>query len=382
MRHQSIYKALRRPRSVILKSLHFVSPAVLAFAGPAAAQSTYENNSGGSVLLYGSLNPAYQSVDDGVDSFGNLVDSSHAQSRLGLWVEQEGNSGVLKFNFETGIGAPLSGKFSQTNSPSWSWTRTSIRHADLSYESDGIGKIYFGQGSMAADGVAQQDLSGTQLVIYNAIGDTAGSFEFRNAAGDLTGISIGSVMPDLDGGRLGRVRYDTPSFSGFTISGSYGKEILKSGVDDVFYDVALRYANEFDGTQVSGAIAWGRKDPANGGSNIDNTFGSIGILLQSGLNFTLGAGQQTDSGRYGYGKIGYIGNWWSVGQTAIALDYYGGSDFNVSGSSSSTWGLGVVQKIDSANAEAYFGYRKYEYSDSLDDYKDISSVFAGARWAF
>ena len=50
---------------------------------------------------------------------------------------------------------------------------------------------------------------------------------------------------DGDRFRRNRVRYDTPTFAGFTASASWGED------DD--YDIALRYAKEFNGLRVAAA---------------------------------------------------------------------------------------------------------------------------------
>src|SRR5690606_29584219 len=48
--------------------------------------------------------------------------------------------------------------------------------------------------------------------------------------------------------RANLVRYVSPTFSGFTFSASWG--------EDDFWDVALRYANEFNGVRVAGGIGY------------------------------------------------------------------------------------------------------------------------------
>ncbi len=355
---------------------------VLAVAAtPAVAELKYSNGSGGTVTLYGQLNPSFQSVDDGVESYRNLTDSSHSNSRLGIKVDQPYSWGTLGFNFETSIGAPGSSSFSQTDSPDFEWDRTKIRKVDFEVRTESAGTFYIGQGSMASDGVATQDLSRTNLVMGNAIGDTAGGFQFRTSAGALSGTSIGSVMPNLDGGRRGRIRYDTPSFGGFTLAVAAGEEVLSTSNSDEYYDVAVRYSNDFNGTRVRGAIGYNQRD-RTGSSNVKDTFGSIAVLLPSGINFHFSMGDRDDGGDYAYGKVGYIGKWWSPGDTAIGVDYYDGSDFGTSGSDSDSYGLGVVQYFDDANVQAYASYRRYDYSEPGTSYLKASSLFMGARWQF
>ena len=190
--------------------------ALLTLAGPAAAEFTYSYGSGVDVTFYGQLNPSFLSFDDGVDSTGRLTDSSHSNSRVGIRVAKPYGWGTLGFNFETGLGLPGSARFSQTGSPDLIRDRTVVRKVDLEFRTERFGTFYVGQGSMATDGVATQDLSRTGLVLSNSVGDTAGAFEFRTAAGALSDITIDSSMRNLDGGRRGRLRYDTPSINGFT----------------------------------------------------------------------------------------------------------------------------------------------------------------------
>lgn len=348
---------------------------------PVQAEMKYDNESGGFVKLYGQFNPAFQSVDDGVSSTNTLVDSAHSNTRVGVWVNQPMGTGTFTFNFETALGLRSSDGVTRTTTPKGlDWSRTKLRKIDFGYNSGTYGKFFLGQGSMATDGIADTDLSGTGLVLYNAIGDTAGSFTFQTAAGTDSGISIGSVSSSFDGGRRGRVRYDTPEFSGFTVSVAAGEEILASNSNDTFYDVALRYANEFSGGKMVGGFGFSRRD--RGGVDRDDTFGSFSVLLNSGFNASMAAGSRDSGEDYIYGKLGYSGGWFSIGRTSLAVDIYDGSNFSTSGSSTRAYGIGAVQNIDSLNMEAYLGLRGYQFSDVAMAYQDIESVFFGARWKF
>ncbi|MEP1929895.1 MAG: hypothetical protein ABJJ37_01285, partial [Roseibium sp.] len=260
------------------------------------------------------------------------------------------------------------------------WQRTDIRKVDFSFKTANYGTFSAGQGNMATDGAAETDLSGTTLVNYSSVPDTAGSFEFRTSAGALSGITIGDNFSNFDGSRRGRVRYDSPTFSGFRVSAAWGKEILAENNDDEFMDVALRYANEFGKIKLAGAVGISRRD--SNGTDRDDTIGSISMLHDTGFNATLALGDREGAGDYRYGKVGYIGNWLSAGTTALSVDYYDGSDTISSGSSSESFGFGVVQRIDSVRLEVYLGYRTYELSETTQSYQDASSVLFGTRLKF
>lgn len=358
--------------------------AIALFTVPALAELKYDNDSGGSVRLYGQFDPAYLSFDDGVTTTGKFVDNANSNSRVGLDLIQPYGASTFRFNFETALGLRQSSGMSQTHTPSVvNWQRTNIRKVDFSLKNDSYGTFYAGQGSMATDGVAENDMSGTTLATYSSIGDTAGSFEFRDANGNLSGVSISDVFSDLDGGRRGRIRYDTPTFGGgFTVALAYGEEVLASNNNDKYTDIALKYANTFGDYKVKGAVGFSRRD--RNGTNQDDTIGSVSVLHTSGVSFGLAAGSRKDGGDYAYGKVGYQGKWLSVGKTALSIDYFDGSDFNTglaTSSSSKSIGIGAVQTFDRIRGEAYLGYRTYELSDSTaTTYQDASSILFGIRW--
>lgn len=339
-------------------------------AAPVFAELKYENASGGFVLLYGQASPAFLSVDDGFRTYDDFTDNSHSNTRVGLKAEQPMSGGTFRFHFETGLGFATTANLSQDTDPdTLNWQRTSLRFVDFSYEGDTWGRLSIGQGSMATDGAADQTLNGVFMVQYNGVPDFAGSYQFRDGAGTLSGIAIGDVTSSLDGGRKGRIRYDTPTFNGFTVSVAAGTEILADNNDDDFYDIALRHSMDTGTAQINSAIGFSRKESS--GVDTDDVMGSVSVLLDSGLNFTVAAGSRDSSGSYVYGGVGYTADWTSLGSTSIGVDYYSGSDFVSDGSDSAAYGIGIQQVVDSINTEFYLGYRNHELSEIGTDYEDV-----------
>ncbi|SDC91326.1 porin [Ruegeria marina] len=358
-----------------------VALAAALVAAPAAAELKWDNASGGYVRIYGQISPAWQSVDDGVTSKDTFVDNTHSNSRVGLWVVQPLNQSTFKFNFETALGLRGSGGVSQTSTPKGiDWDRTSIRKVDLSFSGDSWGSVHFGQGSMASDGIADISLNHNAMTTYNSVGDFAGGFEFRTTAGALSGVTIAAVNPSLDGGRQGRVRYDTPSFNGFSVALAAGTDVLTLGNSDKYYDIALRYAGEFNGAEVKAGLGFSRRDRA--GVNRDDTFGSVAVKLRSGFNFAAAAGSRKNDGNYGYVLVGYEAQFWQVGLTSFAIDYYNGNDFGLAGRQSETLGIGINQNFDASNTQVYLGYRNHRLSDPGTSYNDVDAFLFGARWRF
>lgn len=358
-----------------------VALAAILAAAPAAAELKWDNASGGSVRIYGQVSPVWQSVDDGVVTTDNFLDNAHSNTRAGLWVVQPMSQGTFKFNLETAFGLRSTAGVSQTNTPKGiDWDRTDIRKVDFSFASTSWGTVYVGQGSMASDGIADISLNNNSMTTYNSVGDFAGAFQFRTTAGALSGVTVGSVNPSLDGGRQGRVRYDTPSFNGFSVSLAAGTDVLTPGNSDKYYDIALRYSGEFDGTKVKGGVGFSRRD--RGGVDRDDTFGSLAVKLRSGLNFAVAAGSRKNDGNYTYVLAGYEAEFFSVGMTSFAVDYYNGSDFGLAGRESETIGVGLNQNFDNINTQVYLGYRNHKLADPGTSYNDVNAFLFGARWKF
>ena len=292
------------------------------------------------------------------------------------------NQNRLRFNFETGLGILNTSETNQIDNPDWiDWQKTDIRKLEGVFEG-AWGSIWLGQGSMASDGAAEVDNSGTSLAGYVNLADTAGSYLFRDGE-TLSGIDIGDAFKDFDGGRRFRLRYDTPDFAGFTVSAAYGEEVLDSENDNTYYDLAVRYGIANEVIEFDAALAYSWEDDED--DTVEQLIASGSLThVPTGLNLTLAAGdRQDEGGGYGYIKIGWNGDLLRYGSTAFAVDYYDGSDFVTSGSESASWGAQAVQNFDDWGLEAYLGYRVYSYDDNSEaDYQDVSAMLVGARWKF
>lgn len=355
-----------------------------ALAAPAFAGPTYTNNTGGTFTWYGQFDPAFTSYDDGVDRYNQVTDYAGSNSRIGFRLSQDFGQNTFGFRFETAFGLRGSDSISQTSrGDKLSWDRTNIRHVDFSLKTANYGTFSAGQGSMASDDLASNDLSGSGLVLNSAVADPAGGYAFRDAAGNLTAVSVGDIFTDYDGGRLGRVRYDSPELAGFTVSASYGTDILNTNNDRETYDVAVRYGNDDLGDFALEAALGAAWTEQTGRADRRDVVGSVSLAHKTtGLSVSLTAGERDIAGSYGYAKIGYDADLFAFGSTAFAVDYYDGSDLVSNGDSAESWGIGAVQKIDSLNVEAYVAYRDYSYADTTTSYQDSNVILAGARWKF
>lgn len=336
------------------------------------------------VRFSGQINMGVLHYDDGVDGYTNFVDNDNSSSRVRLQIFMNGyDSWKMESTLEAEYQPLASNVVSQLNDePNWDFPSTNIRKAEIAFSNERFGKLWLGQGSMATDGTAEVDNSGTAIIAYSSLSDTAGGYFFRNSADALSDITVGSAFSNFDGlSRKLRVRYDTPTFHGFGLRTSYGEDAL-AGKDAPLYDIAATYSGSFETIELDGAIgyAW------NTDSDIETLSGSIsGLHKPSGISLTLAAAREYSEGvqgRYGYVKLGYEREFFDIGSTAFSIDYYFGTDIAASDSDSSSIGLAAVQNIDDYNLSLWALWRNYSYDDEADDYEDGQAVFGGALFKF
>ncbi|WP_371037782.1 MULTISPECIES: porin [unclassified Rhodosalinus] len=359
-------------------------------AGTSAGAQTFENDTGGSVRFYGQASPSYLSFDDGEETTGKIVDNSNSNTRFGFAVTQPMSDGDLVFTFETGLGFRQSALLSQSNTPpTLDWRRTALRRLEAAYTAD-FGTLAIGQGFMATDNVATLDPSGTALVVSVGVSDAA--FAFREKSGALSDVRVIDAFKEFDGARLFRIRYDTPTYSGFSGAVSYGRNVLAEDDDTDYYDIALRWSGTQGDFALAAAAGYAWEDEGNsrapglkpGDVTTNERYsGSFSLLhTPTGLNLSASAGGDPDGGNYGFVRAGWVYDVTSQGPTALAVSYYGGSDVAEENSSSEGVGFAAMQTFTDLDLDVYLGYREYYYDDDAASYQDASSVFLGARFKF
>lgn len=351
---------------------------VLLGASSASAQS-FENETGGTVRFYGQVSPSYLSFDDGKTSTGNFVDNANSNTRLGFVIEQPAWGVGLVLTFETSLGFVQTSEVSQNDTPpALAWERTDLRKFEAAYSGE-FGKLSIGQGSMATDGVATLDASGTGIVGSVTVPDTAGAFAFREDSGHLSGVTVSKAYKDFDGGRRFRIRYDTPKYGGVSIAMAYGQNILTEDDETDYYDIGLTWSGTQGDLELAAAVGYAWDD---GDETTKRYAGSFSMQhTPTGLNLSLSAGADPDAGSYGYVKAGWKGDLIVPGPTALSIDFYDGNDIAVDNSSSEAFGLSAVQTFTDMDLEVYLGYRAYSYDDSTS-YQDADSFLFGARYKF
>ena len=250
-------------------------------------------------------------------------------------------------------------------------------------KSDQLGKLSLGRQSQASDNTAiLVDGSGSLVPANWVLFDTA-NFNVRNNFfanvqwSDFGGCgNMGGAAGDCNGATRNVLRYDSPTFGGFSVSASWG--------EDDMWDVAARYAGEFSGFKLAAAAAYTEiSDEAFNGSGIagdSSQYFQAGAFLMhvpTGL-FAYGAYGQLESDlRVGdsvtwYGKAGLRTRLSSLGHTVFYGEYMnsqGDDDFSAAFYSGAVglgagvdtemdlWGVGIVQEIDAAAMSVWVKYR-------------------------
>jgi len=342
--------------------------------------------------ISGQVNRALLIGDDGTTGFVSHVDNDNSSTRIRFDAEGRVTDDFsVKSRIEVELqinpsNADPGGGGLQTNAGGAGGFNA--RKAYVAFNSKTFGQLTMGQESVATDGIVNADLSGTSVAISSDAEDFAGGVGFSNSAnGNRVGLEIQDGFDDFDGaGQFGDrqtlVRYDSPRFLGFQLSGAHGVDGSDGNSQTV--DVALRYGGTIWDTKVEAGIGYAHTDADRGASpsladpNESFVGGSVGLLHQpTGLNVHYSQGkvmwEQDSPARPGpsfwYVKGGWIGTIFSMGKTAVAVEYgeYMNDDGpRLAGLTASddnfgrVYGVALVQKIDEAATELYAGVRRYE----------------------
>ena len=279
-------------------------------------------------------------------------------------------------------------------------------------KSDHMGKLSVGLLSQASDNTAILVDGSGSLVQANWVAFDANSFGIRFQGGLQSGLvwgnagscrGMGGAWGDCNGIPLNGVRYDTPTFAGFSMSAGWG--------EDDFWDVALRYAGEFHHVKIAFAAAYNESTEPFAIQGIvgPNTlqYFQMGIYLQhvpSGLFVLYNYGHLDEErdinggGRIAppdtdthYIKAGLRKQFHPLGHTIFYGEYLHNDDGSLfvsapgpfafaTGSELDVWGLGVVQEIDAAAMSVWIKYRNLSYDDNNVlglGYEDFDYVAVG-----
>ncbi len=342
-------------------------------AGPAAGDRPVSSGQDRIKLaISGQINRMINVADDGGQTTIYHVDNVNSSSRLRF-------VGTGELTEDLTLGTALEAELISNPSTVVSQTEQDTgaanfrdRRVEAYLDSKRFGRFWLGKGWTASDATSEVDLSGTSVIGYSGVDFTAGGLLFRDKdSGALTDTSIGDVFSNFDGlGRKDRLRYDTPTWRGFTLAGSI--------IEDQQWDGALRWSGQGYGVQAAGAAAVSR--PSN--SEIHRRYnGSFSVLgLNSGLSLTAAGGlddrKQRKDSNFWYVKVGWESpRIFKFGSTALALDYGKASDIDLDGDDADTVGFQFVQNVASHGTQLFTGVR---YHDLDRDGANTESIWVSS----
>jgi predicted porin len=373
----------------------------------------------------GQVNEAIIFWDDGFESNAGVYTNDASRTRFRF----RGDAAVADgwkagYLLEVGVRSQNSKRFNQDQPAATGGDNGfDLRHSVWYLDSKTFGRVWVGLTGGASESVTETDISGTNDVAKFAdLEDLGGGLGLRRANGNYTRGAGGLISIDGatgttndvtlrrlirdsgnqqgEGRRYNMVRYDTPTWEGFTGTVNWG-------ADDA-WEVGLKYKGEFAGLQVVGAIAYGdNSEPASTGAVIgfeclanrtlgrnvagsgkdadcNQLGGSIGVLHEAtGLYGKFAAGYLEDElvsaqnaafddrSEFYAGEVGLQQKWVPLGKTTVFGQYYvneGGTNSGrtfggtrtILNSEIEAYSIGVKQDVDSAAMSLYAIYRHVE----------------------
>ncbi|MGD9671016.1 MAG: porin [Hyphomicrobiaceae bacterium] len=362
-----------------------------------------------SLTVSGWVNEAVLFWDDGVESNAYQVTDMVSQTRFRFTgsakISDEWSAG---YTIELGVAGSRSDGVDQNNDDNGSGV--GVRVSAWYLDSKRLGRVSVGQQSTATDGLLDAHVANIGHFMSENGAAQVGSFFLRTPTGG-TGRQIRNLMGGNstdsaqigEGNRMNVVRYDSPALAGFKLSATWG--------EDDQWDVALRYAGEFNGLKLAmnvGYQQWrdGNNDERNctAAATPDRACEQFGIWggalhAPTGLFVEGGYGIRwdnnvpagfDDTSTQWFVVAGIERKWFPLGKTTFYGEYQRwsiGDTPQIDSGKLRAWGLGINQQIDAAAMDIYLQYRNYDGSDVTQgdvytSYQSFDQVMAGARIQF
>ena len=331
------------------------------------------------VKVSGMVNRQMAYANDGNKKKLYHTDSDNIMSRINVVAEGHVSEDLtVGARIETGIQDNRPLKVNQNNENS-GFDFTS-RWIEAYLASKRFGRLGIGKGFASSLYINETDLSGTQVISLLSPGNLFGGLLFYdNDTNDYTDIRISDVFVDIENlSIVNRLRYDSPQFYGFQLSGSTGS--------DQRNDVTMRWKNQIGDFQFSGATAYQRNPSGKLADwRVDGVLSTL--HKPSGLNLTGGAfkAQARDDDRHLSGFIikgGWRRKFFDIGETALSVDYVRNYDVSSDDEDGKTYSAFLVQNIDAWGLELYGGYRYYDLDRQRLDTEAIHVPVVGTRKVF
>lgn len=380
--------------------------AISLIAGSSGIASAHGN-------WHAQVNRAYQWFDDGYGKNSYFTDNGLAEQQtlfgVDLTTTLDGGSyvgGQMEWSVPVnGSNVVTNGTTNASSNRVGNDVNLDDRFAEVWLGCDKWGRVTLGHGSMATDMTTQLTFSGLESVAGSdfAKWGSGMNFSLKNATAPGTSTqNVESAFLDYDGaGRQARVRYDSPEFAGFKLSGAVGNARDVDARDRYVTDLALRYNNDnLSNFKLAAALGGFKHSKGDSSKTFSGMSGSVaGMHVPSGANFTLAFGNQKPKEAVGTPSMKKRKAWFL--QLAKKHDFmrHGATNFGLDFSKSQkvrqgaggldntgkSMALSVSQELKKANSSVYVTYRTFKYSDKqvpARQYEKLNMVAAGVKVKF
>ncbi|MEZ5844440.1 MAG: porin [Hyphomicrobiaceae bacterium] len=264
-----------------------------------------------------------------------------------------------------------------------------VRHEALYIDSKRLGRVWLGHTGSATEGITEICIGCTSGQGPDT-GPYLGGFQPLGAAGrnwQFLAVSDAGRTFAGEGDRRDIVMYVSPALAGFTLSAAAGS--------DRFYDVALRYAGEFNGIRLAAGVGYQKSNEQTTSSNKGFSGGCTAITVvnvtrvdceaigasasamhvPTGLYLMGAMGRNTDNNSNVAPATGSTDTSWYVtagvnrrfhvlGATNIYGEF-GNSQREIGllagqQTEMTWWGVGINQTIDAAAMDIYLQFKHFE----------------------
>ena len=358
-----------------------------------------------SLTISGHVNESMLYWDDGIGSGVRVVTNGFSMTRFrfrgSAKINSEWSAG---FYLEFGLGRTgmsydvdhADGSRGGGYGPS-----PSMRHQALYIDSKRLGRIWMGHTTDVIDGIIDICL-GCPITSSPESGLGWGDF-FTSVGAVRSSTTWGALRVGNEGHygtRRNLIKYISPAFAGFTVSASWGDDDQPVAVSEHGYiwDVALRYANEFNGVRVAAGIGYNEytdRDQSSYAGSASLQHMATGLYVQAAFahkeNTAAVAGVNRDDDMWSV-QIGLVRKLSPLGATTFWGQYQqydnGGSVANtVLGTDADVISFGINQKIDAAAMELYLTYWNVSadvtaVGGATASVNDLNIIMAGTRIRF
>ncbi len=373
-----------------------------------------------SLTVSGWVNENILWFDDGLETNTYVGTNPVEQSRFRFVGEARVAPDVSAgYVLELGVYGANSTTWNQSTPDGTNSNLVSVRKSSWFLKSDTYGKVTVGQDSTATYHLLDDADTTMTRNFYDGEGapDYVRPFFVVTASGDRLGLKWSDILRGFnnstpgDSGRRNIVRYDSPTFAGFSVAASWGE-------DDV-WDMALVYTGQWQDFRVTARAGYGNSTdgtstPCHSGDQaLDCEWWGVSGIIQhipTGIYAFAGYGDQNDGShnpavdallidkdsRTWFVQGGIEQKWIPLGKTNFFGEYRrdeAGS--NVSGGALVTqranvnfWAVGAAQNFEAAEATAYVVYQHVDgdvtlgTDTSATDLHSMQQLIAGLKINF